>query len=75
MLHTLAVARSVVAPALRRTVAALPAARSVEFTDLGALVRLPGLQGSIAPGVIAAGVVVAALATVRSKCSVPNRRY
>jgi hydrogenase-4 component B len=58
----LAVAPSVVAPALRRTVAALPAARSVEFTDLGAVVRLPGLQGSIAPGVIAAGVVVAALA-------------
>jgi hydrogenase-4 component B len=61
----LAVAPSVVAPALRRTVAALPAARAVEFTGLGAsraLVRLPGLQGSIAPGVIAAGVVVAALA-------------
>ncbi len=58
----LAVAPSVVAPALRRTVAALPAARAAEFTDLGAVVRLPGLQGSIAPGVIAAGVVVAALA-------------
>jgi hydrogenase-4 component B len=58
----LAVAPSVVAPALRRAVAALPAARAVEFTDLGALVRLPGLQGSIAPGVIAGGVVVAALA-------------
>ncbi|MEB3982664.1 proton-conducting transporter membrane subunit [Mycobacterium sp. 663a-19] len=57
----LAVAPSVVAPALRRAVAALPAARTVEFTDLGALVRLPGLQGSIAPGVIAAGVAVAAL--------------
>jgi formate hydrogenlyase subunit 3/multisubunit Na+/H+ antiporter MnhD subunit len=57
----LAVAPSVVAPALRRTVAALPAARTVEFTDLGAVVRLPGLQGSIAPGVIAVGVVVAAL--------------
>jgi formate hydrogenlyase subunit 3/multisubunit Na+/H+ antiporter MnhD subunit len=57
----LAVAPSVVAPAIRRTVAALPAARTVEFTDLGAVVRLPVLQGSIAPGVIAAGVVVAAL--------------
>ncbi len=57
----LAVAPSVVAPALRRTVAALPAARAEQFTDLGAVVRLPGLQGSIAPGVIAAGVVVAAL--------------
>jgi hypothetical protein len=40
----------------------LPAARAVEFTQLGALVRLPGLQGSIAPGVIAAGVSMAALA-------------
>lgn len=58
----LAVAPSVVAPALRRAVAALPAARVVQFSDFGAFVRLPGLQGSIAPGVIAAGVVVAALA-------------
>ena len=58
----LAVAPSVVAPALRRAIAALPAARTVEFTDLGAVVRLPGLPGSIAPGVIAAGVGVAALA-------------
>jgi formate hydrogenlyase subunit 3/multisubunit Na+/H+ antiporter MnhD subunit len=57
----LAVAPSVVAPALRRAVAALPAARAVEFTDFGAVVRLPGLQGSIAPGVIAVGVAVAAL--------------
>ena len=53
----LAVAPSVIAPVLRRAVAALPAARSVELTDIGAVVRLPGLQGSIAPGVIAAGVV------------------
>jgi len=58
----LAVAPSVVAPALRQAIAALPAARTVEFTDLGAVVRLPGLQGSIAPAVIAAGVAVAALA-------------
>ena len=60
----LAVAPSVVAPALRRAVAALPAARTVPFTDLGAfnaVVRLPGLQGSIAPAVIAAGVGVAAV--------------
>ncbi|OBG35390.1 proton-conducting transporter membrane subunit [Mycobacterium sp. E3198] len=59
---TLAVAPSTVGPALRRAVAALPAARAVEFTDLGAFVRLPGLQGSIAPGVIAAGCCGAALA-------------
>ena len=57
----LAVAPSVIAPVLRRAVAALPAARAVELTDFGAVVRLPGLQGSIAPGVIAAGVVVAAV--------------
>jgi hydrogenase-4 component B len=57
----LAVVPSVVAPALRRAVGALPAARTVEFTDFGAVVRLPGLQGSIAPGVIAAGVAVGAL--------------
>ncbi|MCV7053533.1 hypothetical protein H7H82_23550 [Mycobacterium heidelbergense] len=58
----LAVAPSVTAPALRRAVAALPAARAVEFTDLGAVVRLPGLQGSIAPGVIAAGFGVSVMA-------------
>ncbi|WP_156686320.1 proton-conducting transporter transmembrane domain-containing protein [Mycobacterium sp. Marseille-P9652] len=57
----LAVAPSVVAPALRSAAAALPAARNVQFTDLGAVVRLPGLQGSIAPGVIAAGLGAAAV--------------
>ena len=57
----LAVAPTVFAPALRRVVAALPAARTVQFTDFGVVVRLPGLQGSIAPGVIAVGVGVAAL--------------
>lgn len=58
---TLAVAPSVIAPALRRAVAALPAARATQFIDFRAVVRLPGLLGSIAPGVIAAGVGVAAL--------------
>ncbi len=57
----LAMAPSVVSAMLRRAVAALPAAGAVEFTGLGTVVRLPGLQGSIAPGAIAAGVVVAAL--------------
>ncbi len=57
----LAVAPAVLAPALRSAIAALPAARAVQFTNMGAVVRLPGLQGSIAPGVIAAGVVLAAL--------------
>ncbi|MDD4868510.1 MAG: hypothetical protein PHQ28_15790, partial [Mycobacterium sp.] len=58
----LAVAPAVVAPVLRRAVTALPAGRMVEFTGLGAVVRLPGLPGSVAPGVIAAGLAVAALA-------------
>jgi len=60
----LAVAPSVVAPALLRAVAALPVARTAGFTDfvtLKAVVRLPGLQGSIAPGVITLGVAVGAL--------------
>ncbi|ORU96597.1 hypothetical protein AWB93_21595 [Mycobacterium bohemicum] len=57
----LAVTPSVVAPVLRRAAAALPAARGAELTDFGAVVRLPGVQGSIAPAVIAAGLVVAAL--------------
>ncbi|WP_204079792.1 proton-conducting transporter membrane subunit [Mycobacterium riyadhense] len=58
----LAVAPVLVAPAVRVAVATVPAARAVEFTDLGAVVRLPGASGSIAPGVIAAGVLAAALA-------------
>ena len=57
----LAVSPSLIAPALRRAVATLPAARTVQFTDFGAVVRLPGLQGSIAPGIIAVGVLVGAL--------------
>ena len=60
----MAVAPVAVAPALRRVLAVLPAAQAVQFTDLGAVVRLPGLQGSIAPGVIAAALVVAVLAAV-----------
>ena len=58
----LAVAPSAVAPALRRAVTALPPARAVQITDFGTYVRLPGLQGSIAPGVIAVGFAAAALA-------------
>jgi hydrogenase-4 component B len=58
---TLALVPSVVAPALRRAVAALPAARAAQFTDFGTLVRLPGVQGSIAPGVIAGALGIAAL--------------
>lgn len=57
----LALVPSVVAPALRRALAALPAARAAQFTDFGTLVRLPGVQGSVAPGVIAAALGVAAV--------------
>jgi hydrogenase-4 component B len=58
----LAVAPSVIAPGLRQVIGQLPAARTVQLTDFGAVVRLPGLQGSIAPGVIAGGLAAAALA-------------
>ena len=57
----LALLPSVIAPALRRAVAALPAARAAQFTDFGTLIRLPGMQGSIAPAVIAAALGIAAL--------------
>jgi hypothetical protein len=57
----LAVAPGLVAPIVRQTVATLPFAHAVEFTDFGTVVRLPGVAGSIAPGVIAAGVIGAAL--------------
>jgi NADH:ubiquinone oxidoreductase subunit 5 (subunit L)/multisubunit Na+/H+ antiporter MnhA subunit len=60
----LAVAPVAVAPALRRVLDVLPAAQAAQFNDLGAVVRLPGLQGSIAPGVIAAALIVAVLAAV-----------
>lgn len=68
----LALTPSVVSPVLRRAVAALPAARTVPLTDFGAVVRLPGAQGSLAPGVIAgalalAAVAVAVLARSRSR--------
>ena len=57
----LALLPSVIAPALRRAVAALPAARAAQFTDFGTLIRLPGMQGSIAPAVIAAALGIAVL--------------
>ncbi|WP_308207556.1 proton-conducting transporter transmembrane domain-containing protein [Mycobacterium cookii] len=60
----LAVVPVVVAPALRRVLEVLPATAQSEFTGLGTMVRLPGLQGSIAPGVIAAGLAVAVIAVV-----------
>ena len=55
---------SVVAPALRRVLSTVPAAAAVEFTDFGAVIRLPGLVGSIAPVVIAGVLAIAMLAAV-----------
>lgn len=68
----LALAPMLVAPALRRVLDGLPAASTVPFTDFGAVVRLPGLTGSIAPGLIAAALTIAvavalALAQLRSR--------
>lgn len=60
----IAVVPVLVAPALRRVLEMLPAAREVAFTDFGIVIRLPGMPGSIAPGVIAAALLIAALAAV-----------
>lgn len=46
----LAVAPVLVGPALRQVLTGLPAARSVGALRLGAVLRLPGVAGSISPG-------------------------
>lgn len=60
----LAVAPMFAAPALRRVLDELPAARRVEFTDFGAIIRLPGIGGSVAPGLLAAALVVALIVAI-----------
>ncbi len=60
----LAVVPALVAPALRRVLHVLPTAKTVQFTDFGAVIRLPGLSGSIAPGMIAGTLLIAVLAAV-----------
>jgi hydrogenase-4 component B len=60
----IAVVPVLVAPALRRVLDTLPAAQAVGFTDFGTEIRLPGIPGSIAPGSIAAALLIAVLATV-----------
>jgi formate hydrogenlyase subunit 3/multisubunit Na+/H+ antiporter MnhD subunit len=60
----LAVVPVVVAPVLRKVLDVLPAARPVKFAGLGTVVRLPGLHGSIAPGVIAASLVAAVVGAI-----------
>jgi formate hydrogenlyase subunit 3/multisubunit Na+/H+ antiporter MnhD subunit len=57
-----AIAPFVVAPALSRVVEGLPVSRTVAFTDFGVVIRLPGLAGSVAPGLIAGALVVAVAA-------------
>ena len=59
-----AVVPALVAPALQRVLDTVPAARGVGFTDFGTVIRLPGVPSSIAPGLIAAALVVAMLAVV-----------
>jgi hypothetical protein len=60
----LAVVPVLVAPVLRAVLEALPASKAVAFTDFGAVIRLPGLSGSIAPGLIAAALLLAVLVAV-----------
>ncbi|HEU0191350.1 MAG TPA: proton-conducting transporter membrane subunit [Mycobacterium sp.] len=55
----LGVVPAVVAPVLRRVLEGLPAVSPVEFTDFGSVIRLPGVQGSVAPGLIGVGLIVA----------------
>jgi formate hydrogenlyase subunit 3/multisubunit Na+/H+ antiporter MnhD subunit len=60
----LALVPSVVASLLRRVLATLPAANLLAFNDFGAVIRLPGVTGSIAPGLIAAALVAAVVVAV-----------
>ncbi|MFJ9364540.1 proton-conducting transporter membrane subunit [Nocardia sp. NPDC101769] len=69
----LAVVPMVVGPVVRRTLAELPVTRSADFTGLGWTVRLPGMAGSISPGVIAI-VVAGAVAAVAVAAALRARR-
>lgn len=60
----LAVVPMVLGPVLRRVLAELPASRGREFTGLGWTVRLPGLDGSVAPGIIAVCLSIAVVVVV-----------
>nr|WP_174566853.1 proton-conducting transporter membrane subunit [Nocardia crassostreae] len=67
----LAIAPLVAGPVLRIVVGELPAAGTTEFSGLGWTVRLPGIDGTIAPAWFAAAValavvVVAAIASRRA---------
>ncbi|CAN5436462.1 oxidoreductase [soil metagenome] len=60
----LAVAPFVLAHPLRRVLADIPASAGVELSGLGTVLHLPGLAGSIAPGLIAVFLVIAVLVAV-----------
>jgi len=60
----LAVAPFVLATPVQRVLAALPASAHADLSGLGTVLHLPGLAGSIAPGLIAVFLVLAVLAAV-----------
>ncbi|KAA0081052.1 hypothetical protein CIW52_20590 [Mycolicibacterium sp. P9-64] len=60
----LAVAPVVLATPLRRVLAVIPASAGADLSGLGTVLHLPGLAGSMAPGLIAVFLVVAVLAAV-----------
>ena len=60
----LVVAPFVLATPLQRVLAALPASAHADLSGLGTVLHLPGLAGSIAPGLIAVFLVLAVLAAV-----------
>lgn len=60
----LAVAPAVLAAPLRRVLATLPASARADLSGLGTVLHLPGLAGSIAPGLIAVLLVIAVLVAV-----------
>jgi formate hydrogenlyase subunit 3/multisubunit Na+/H+ antiporter MnhD subunit len=60
----LAVAPFTVAPGLQHVLEALPSSRGADIGGLGAVLHLPGLDASMAPGLIVAAVVAAVLIAV-----------
>lgn len=60
----LAVAPLVLATPLRRVLEALPASAHADLSGLGVILHLPGLAGSMAPGLIAVLLFIAVLVSV-----------
>ncbi|EUA90543.1 putative membrane protein [Mycobacterium ulcerans str. Harvey] len=57
----IAIAPAVVTGPLQSLLDTLPASRNADLTDLGTVLRLPGMDGSIAPALLAAALVAALL--------------